>query len=117
MAYQMKLKKGDKVVIISGKDKGHTGVITEVFPKTLQVSVEGANVRTVHRKADQKNQESAIEKVSKPIPMSKVMWIENTKSKDKKDIKASKLSFKYVTDSKTNVTKKVRVVKKTKIEI
>jgi len=46
----MKLKKGDKVKIIAGKDKGKTGTVTRVVPETGRLVVEGINVLTRHRK-------------------------------------------------------------------
>ena len=49
----LKIKKGDKVVILSGKDKGKTGEVTKAFPKESKVIVSGVNVATRHRKATQ----------------------------------------------------------------
>ena len=46
----MKLLKGDKVIVISGKDKGKTGVIQKVDPKTNRIVVEGVNLRKKHKK-------------------------------------------------------------------
>ena len=46
----MKLLKGDKVIVISGKDKGKTGTIQKVDPKTNRVVVEGVNLRKKHKK-------------------------------------------------------------------
>ena len=46
----MKLLKGDKVIVIAGKDKGKTGVIQKVDPKSNRVVVEGVNLRKKHKK-------------------------------------------------------------------
>jgi len=51
----LKIKKGDKVVILSGKDKGKTGEVTKAFPKDSKVIVSGVNIATRHRKATQQN--------------------------------------------------------------
>ena len=46
----MNIKKGDKVVVISGADKGKEGVVARVYPKLNKVVVEGVNVRKKHKK-------------------------------------------------------------------
>ncbi|HET6872154.1 MAG TPA: 50S ribosomal protein L24, partial [Sporolactobacillaceae bacterium] len=51
----MHVKKGDKVQIISGKDKGKTGVILEAYPKKERVLVEGVNIVKKHSKPTQAN--------------------------------------------------------------
>ena len=48
-----KIKKGDKVVVLAGKDKGRTGAVLQVMPKEDRVLVEGINVHARHRKPDQ----------------------------------------------------------------
>ena len=53
----MKLLKGDKVIVISGKDKGKTGVIQKVDPKSNRVVVEGVNLRKKHKKPTQQTPE------------------------------------------------------------
>ena len=52
----MKLKKGDKVIVISGKDKGSIGTIQKVFPKENRVIVDGVNVCKKHVKPNQMKQ-------------------------------------------------------------
>ena len=47
----MTVKKGDNVVVITGKDKGKTGKVLEVFPKDNKVLVDGVNIVTKHKKA------------------------------------------------------------------
>ena len=62
-----KIKKGDSVVVRSGRDKGRTGTVLQVIPKDGQVVVEGVNVHARHRKPDQSNPQGGIDR--KPAPM------------------------------------------------
>ncbi|BDV03639.1 MAG: 50S ribosomal protein L24 [Candidatus Hepatoplasma scabrum] len=107
----MKLKKGDRVIVISGKDKGKSGLIKEVFAKTNKVIVEDVNVRTFHVKPSQKDQEGGIFKKEAPIDVSNVMYDIGTK----KEAKGTRIGYKYVT-SRGKKTKK-RIAKKTGDEI
>jgi large subunit ribosomal protein L24 len=69
--FKMKLKKGDKVRVISGKDKGKSGVILRSYPKTRTIIVEGMNVHKRHtRKVG--NQSGRIIEKSLPIHISNV---------------------------------------------
>ena len=67
-----KIKKGDRVVVLSGKDKGKTGEVTKSFPKELKVIVSGVNVATRHRKPTQANPQGGLERVEAPMHVSKV---------------------------------------------
>ena len=67
-----KIKKGDRVVVLSGKDKGKTGEVTRSFPKELKVIVSGVNVATRHRKPSQANPQGGLEKIEAPLHVSKV---------------------------------------------
>lgn len=71
----MKIKKGDKVVVITGKDKGKTGVIERAFPKEGRVLIEGVNVRTVHERGKRGGQKGQIVKRSLPVHVSNVKKI------------------------------------------
>ena len=71
----MNIKKDDKVVVLSGKDKGKQGKVLVVNPKVGKVIVEGVNVATKHQKARQQGQESGIIKVETPIYASKVQLV------------------------------------------
>ena len=51
----MKLKKGDTVVVITGKDKGREGEVAQVFPKDNKIMVSGVNTATKHQKARRAN--------------------------------------------------------------
>lgn len=68
----LKIKKGDKVVVLSGKDKGKTGEVTKSFPKDAKVIVSGVNVATRHRKPDQANPQGGLVRIEAPLHVSKV---------------------------------------------
>ena len=67
-----KIKKGDKVVVLSGKDKGRTGEVTKAMPKEGKVIVSGVNVHARHRKPTQLNPQGGIERKEAPLHISKV---------------------------------------------
>ena len=68
----LKIKKGDQVVVLSGKDKGKTGTVTRAMPKDGKVIVGGLNVATRHRKPTQANPQGGLEKIEAPLHVSKV---------------------------------------------
>ena len=67
-----KIKKGDKVVVLSGKDKGRTGEVVKAMPKDGKVIVSGINVHARHRKASQTNPQGGIDRKEAPLHVSKV---------------------------------------------
>ncbi|MTT32757.1 50S ribosomal protein L24 [Terrilactibacillus sp. BCM23-1] len=67
------VKKGDKVQVISGKDKGKQGVILEAFPSKQRVVVEGVNVVKKHSKPNQMSTQGGIVEFEAPIHVSNVM--------------------------------------------
>ena len=67
-----KIKKGDSVVVRSGKDKGRTGTVLQVMPKDGKIVVEGVNVATRHRKPSQVNPQGGIDRFEAPMHISKV---------------------------------------------
>lgn len=69
----MKLKKGDNVIIITGKDKGKKGKILEVFPSVNRVVVEGANIAKISKKARTKGGKGEIITRAMPLHSSNVM--------------------------------------------
>jgi large subunit ribosomal protein L24 len=71
----MKLKKGDNVKVIKGKDKGKTGKIEEVFPKLNKVLVANVNLYKRHLKAKSQSQPSEIITLTKPLPEANVVLI------------------------------------------
>ena len=68
----MKIKKGDRVVVLSGKDKGKHGEVTKSMPKEGKVIVSGVNVAARHRKPSQTNPQGGIERREAPLHASKV---------------------------------------------
>lgn len=102
----MKIKKGDKVQVITGAYKGAVAEVIKVFPKENKVIVEGVNMVKKHLKPTQQNPDGGIIEKEAPIHVSNVM------AYDSKAKKASRIGFKFETDKKGN-TEKVRVYKKT----
>jgi large subunit ribosomal protein L24 len=68
----MKIRKGDTVVVLAGKDKGRTGEVTKVIPKEDKVVVSGVNVHARHRKPTQLNPQGGIERREAPLHISSV---------------------------------------------
>lgn len=67
-----KIKKGDTVVVLSGKDKGKTGEVTRALPKDGKVVVAGVNVATRHKKPSQSDPQGGLTKFEAPLHVSKV---------------------------------------------
>ena len=67
-----KIRKGDQVVVLSGKDKGRTGTVMRVMPKDGKVVVDGINVAARHRKPSQANPQGGIDRSPAPMAISKV---------------------------------------------
>ena len=82
-----KIRKGDTVVVLSGKDKGKTGEVVRSMPKESKVVVAGVNVAARHRKASQVNPQGGIERKEAPLHVSKVAIA------DPKTGKASRVRF------------------------
>lgn len=71
----MKLKKGDNIKVVTGKDKGKTGKIDKVFPKLGKVLVANVNQFKRHLKARSQSQPSEIVTLTKPLPESSVVLV------------------------------------------
>lgn len=82
----MKVKKGDKVKVIAGKDKGTTGVVLRAFPRADAVIVEGVALYKRHRKGTSGKVGRIIEK-SRPIHVSNVSLVSKEKIKSALDAK------------------------------
>jgi large subunit ribosomal protein L24 len=100
----MKIKKGDKVRVISGADKGKEGIVQKVFPKLNRVVVENVNVHKKHRKPTQNNPQGEVLDIYAPIDASNVMII------DPKTKKPTRVSYTYEVQ-KDGSKKKVRISK------
>jgi large subunit ribosomal protein L24 len=96
-----KIKKGDTVVILSGKDKGKSGEVTKSLPRDGKVVVAGINIMTRHKKPSQSDPNGGLEKVEAPMAVSKVALA------DPKDGKPTRVGFKVLEDGR-----KVRVAKR-----
>ena len=70
-----KIKKGDRVIVLSGKDKGRTGEVTQSMPKDGKVVVSGVNVAVRHKKASQANPQGGLERSEAPMHVSKVAHV------------------------------------------
>ena len=71
----LSIKKGDNVVVLAGKDKGKTGSIMAVSPKTNRVIVQNVNIVKKHKKARNAQQKSEIVSMEAPIDASNVMVV------------------------------------------
>lgn len=97
----MKLKVGDKVIIIAGKNKGKTGKITKILRNKDKVIIEGINMVKKHLKPDANNQTGSIIEREAPIHISNVMLV------DPKTGKRTRVGYDF--DKKNN---KIRIAKK-----
>ncbi len=71
----LKIKKGDTVKVIAGKDKGAEGKVIDIDRKKLRVTVEGANMVTKHMKPSAANQNGGIIQKEAPLDISNVMYV------------------------------------------
>jgi len=71
----MKVRKDDKVIVLSGKDKGKEGKVLKADPKDRKVVVQGVNVASKHQKPRKQGEEGGIIKMETPIYASKVMVV------------------------------------------
>lgn len=72
---KVKIKKGDRVEVIAGKDRGKVGKVLRVFPSQNLLVVEKANVVKKHTRPSQKNPQGGIVEMEAPLHLSKVMLI------------------------------------------
>nr|WP_222530181.1 50S ribosomal protein L24 [Azospirillum sp. 412522] len=95
-----KIKTKDKVVVLTGRDKGKTGEVLKVFPKENRAVVQGVNVVKKHQRASARSQGGIIE-MEAPINVSNLAHV------DPKDGKPTRVGFKILEDGR-----KVRVAKR-----
>lgn len=100
----MKIKKGDTVVVISGKYKGRDGVVSRVMPKSNRVIVDGINVVKKHQKPSGTNRPGGIINRDMPLDASNVMLVHKGKP--------TRVGFKIEKDGK-----KVRIARSTGEEV
>jgi len=103
----MKIKKGDKVKVISGKDRGKIGEVKDVFKKVDKVVVNGVNIITKHQKpTGDESKPSGILKYEGPIHVSNVMLI------DPKNNKPTRIGYKIKDGKKVRFAKKSNTILK-----
>jgi large subunit ribosomal protein L24 len=98
----MKLKKGDNIKVIKGKDKGKTGKIEEVIPRLRKVLVANVNLYKRHLKARSQGQPSEIVTLTKPLPEANVALI------CPKCGKQARVGYKIVKNVKSRICKKCK---------
>lgn len=96
----MKIRKGDNVIVISGKDRGKTGKVLEAFPRTEGVLVEGVNLKKKHQKPQRSNQKGQIVETARPIHVSNVMLV------DPSGGERTRVGFKMEGEKKVRIAKK-----------
>jgi large subunit ribosomal protein L24 len=100
----MKLRKGDTVIVISGKDKGKEGTVSHVMPSSNKVIVDGINVAKKHQKPRKANEQGGVIDRDMPIEASNVMLVHKGKP--------TRVGFKVKADGT-----KVRIARSTGEEI
>lgn len=81
MPNKSKIHKGDKVLIIAGKDRGKTGLVERVFPTKQRLVVTGINIVKKHIKKSTKNPQGGMIDLTAPIHLSNVMLLDPTQNK------------------------------------
>ncbi|MCU1352088.1 MAG: ribosomal protein [Acidimicrobiales bacterium] len=102
----LKIKKGDRVVVLTGKDKGKVSVVLHALPTVGKVVVEGVNTAKRHRKARSATEPGGIIDKDMPIPVGNVAVVSPG------DGKATRVGYKLTDDGK-----KVRICKRTGAEL
>ena len=93
-----KIKKGDRVVILAGKDKGKQGAVTQVLPKENRVLVQGVNLVQRHTKATQADPQGGIKSKEATLHVSNVALVDSNG-------KPTRVGFKIEGDKKVRVAK------------
>ena len=93
-----KIKKGDRVIVLTGKDKGKQGAVTQVLPKENRVLVQGVNLVQRHTKATQADPQGGIKSKEATLHVSNVALVDSNG-------KATRVGFKIEGDKKVRVAK------------
>jgi large subunit ribosomal protein L24 len=101
----MKVKKGDKVIVVTGKEKGKTGIISRVLSEKNQVIIDGLNLKKKHQKANREGKTGQIIEIAAPFNASNVMVL------DPKTKKRTRVGKKLIGE------KFVRIARKSESEI
>ena len=102
----MKIKKGDRVVVLKGKDRGKEGTVMRVLPTEGKVIVDGVNVAKKHQKPTKSTMQGGIIDKDMPIDASNVAIV------SPKDGKATRVGYKFEDDGT-----KVRICKRTGVQL
>lgn len=89
-----KLKKGDPVIVLTGRDKGRKGEILKVFPKEFRALVRGVGIVTQHRKPTRANEEGQLIRKEAPIHLSNLAFV------DPKTSQPTRVGFKTLDDGR-----------------
>ncbi len=89
MFNKLRIKKGDQVAVITGKNKGKTGTVSQVFPKMNRVVVEGVNVCKRHLRPNRNGEKGQIVEFSMPIHASNVQRVSEDGKKHRHDKRPS----------------------------
>ncbi|KXO15968.1 50S ribosomal protein L24 [Peptoniphilus sp. GNH] len=95
----MKIKKGDTVKVIAGKDRGKTGKVVKSLPREQRVVVEGVNIVTKHVKPKGPQEPGGLTKVENPIHVSNVMYY------DEKTKKGTRIGYRFEDGKKVRYKK------------
>jgi len=100
MSAKLKVKKGDRVVVMTGRDKGKTGEVLKVFPKRERVIVQGVNKMKRHTRASQTTAGGIVEREA-------AIHVSNLAHVDPKDDAPTRVGYKFLEDGR-----KVRYAKR-----
>lgn len=101
----MKVRKGDRVMVIAGKDRGREGMVKTVLPRDGKVVVEGVNVAKRHRKPTRSMEQGSIMEIEMPIAVSNVAVLDA-------EGKPTRVGYRVNADGT-----KVRISKRTGVEL
>lgn len=96
----MRIKKGDNVIVITGKDKGKKGKVVKALPTVDRVVVEGVNIKKKHMKPKKSGQKGQIIEMAAPLHVSNVQIV------DPKEGKPSRIGMKIVGGKKVRISKR-----------
>ncbi len=96
----MKIRKGDKVIVVSGKDRGKDGKVIRTFPAKNMVVVEGVNIKKKHQRPTKDNQKGQVVEQTSPVHVSNVML------KDPKTNKPTRVGYSVEKGKKVRIAKK-----------
>ncbi|MDP3934875.1 MAG: 50S ribosomal protein L24 [Candidatus Giovannonibacteria bacterium] len=98
----MKIKKGDNIIIISGKDRGKQGKVLKVFPKSEKILVEGVSLRKKHQRPRKQGQKGEV------VTLPTLFHASNAMLFCKNCGKGSRVGYKFSGDIKTRICKKCK---------